>query len=115
MAISDAPSLVPPIEHAPLAAAGRFEPEQRGHRKLRRAAPAPAGERQQIEPLVALDRVILVLFAFNVALIGARSEVVRYLPQTASLFAAVGLPVNLRNLKFENVRIVKETQDGVLS
>ena len=53
------------------------------------------------------------LFAFNVALIGARSEVVRYLPQTASLFAAIGLPVNLRNLKFENVRISKETQDGV--
>ena len=35
---------------------------------------------------------ILVLFAFNVALVGARSEVVRFFPQTASLFAAVGLP-----------------------
>ena len=57
--------------------------------------------------------VILVLFAFNVALVGARNEVVRYLPQTASLFAAIGLPVNLRNLKFENVRISKEAQDGV--
>jgi hypothetical protein len=54
-----------------------------------------------------------VLFAFNVALVGARSEVVRYLPQTASLFAAIGLPVNLRNLKFENVRITKENADGV--
>ena len=52
------------------------------------------------------------LFRSNVALIGARSEVVRYLPQTASLFAAIGLPVNLRNLKFENVRISKDTQDG---
>ena len=57
--------------------------------------------------------VILVLFAFNVALVGARNEVVRYLPQTASLFAAIGLPVNLRNLKFENVRISKEAEDGV--
>ncbi len=38
---------------------------------------------------------------------------VRYLPQTASLFAAIGLPVNLRNLKFENVRISKETADGI--
>ena len=53
------------------------------------------------------------LFAFNVALVGSRSEVVRFLPQTASLFAAIGLPVNLRHLKFENVRISKETQDGV--
>jgi hypothetical protein len=56
---------------------------------------------------------ILVLFAFNVALVGARSEVVRFFPQTASLFAAVGLPVNLRHLKFENMRISKETQEGL--
>ncbi len=56
---------------------------------------------------------ILVLFAFNVALIGARSEVVRFFPQTASLFSAIGLPVNLRNLKFENMRISKETQEGL--
>ena len=57
--------------------------------------------------------IILVLVAFNVALIGARNEVVRYLPQTASLFAAIGLPVNLRNLKFENVKISKESENGV--
>jgi hypothetical protein len=56
--------------------------------------------------------VILVLVAFNVAVVGARNDVVRYLPQTASLFAAIGLPVNLRGLKFENVLISKETQDG---
>ena len=56
---------------------------------------------------------ILVLFAFNVALIGARSEVVRFFPQTASLFSAIGLPVNLRNLKFDNMRISKETQEGL--
>ncbi len=57
--------------------------------------------------------IALVLFSFNVALVGARSEVVRFLPQTASLFAAIGLPVNLRNLKFDNVRISRETTDGV--
>jgi len=57
--------------------------------------------------------VVLVLFALNIALIAGRSEVVRYLPQTASLFAAIGLPVNLRNLEFEGIAISKETQDGV--
>jgi predicted Zn finger-like uncharacterized protein len=57
--------------------------------------------------------VVLVLVACNVALVDARSEVVRYLPQTASLFAAIGLPVNLRNLKFENVKILTEAQDGI--
>ena len=53
------------------------------------------------------------LVAFNVALVGARNEVVRYLPQTASLFAAIGLPVNLRGLKFENVKISMEEQNGI--
>jgi predicted Zn finger-like uncharacterized protein len=57
--------------------------------------------------------VALVLFAVNVAVIGARNEVVRFLPQTASFFAAIGLPVNLRGLIFENVKISKEPQDGV--
>jgi hypothetical protein len=57
--------------------------------------------------------VILVLFAFNVALIGARQEIVRYLPQTASLFSTIGLPVNLRQLAFEDVRVNKETENGV--
>ena len=36
----------------------------------------------------------------------------RYLPQTASLFSAIGLPVNLRQLNFENVRIARESEDG---
>jgi hypothetical protein len=44
-----------------------------------------------------------------------RDEVVRFFPHTASLFAAVGLPVNLRNLKFENLRISKEAQEGLSS
>ena len=57
--------------------------------------------------------IALVLFAVNVALLGARSEIVRYMPQTASLFSAIGLPVNLRNLEFEGIVISKETQDGV--
>ncbi|HKS85379.1 MAG TPA: MJ0042-type zinc finger domain-containing protein [Pseudolabrys sp.] len=58
---------------------------------------------------------VLVLLAFNVALVGARSEVVKFLPQTASLFSAIGMPVNLRHLKFENMRISKETQEGLSS
>lgn len=57
--------------------------------------------------------IVLALFALNIAIIGGRSEIVRHLPQTASLFAAIGLPVNLRNLEFEGIAISKETSDGV--
>jgi hypothetical protein len=42
-----------------------------------------------------------------------RVAMVRNFPQTASLFAAIGLPVNLRGLIFENVKSSGEFVDGV--
>ena len=38
---------------------------------------------------------------------------VRAAPQTASLYAAIGLPVNLRGLTFADVKTATETHDGV--
>ena len=112
-AIAESPSLVPPIEHATVSAATDADSD-------RDEVETFAARRQRLKERRLKARkssrwtaLILVLFAFNVALVGARHEVVRFLPQTASLFAAIGLPVNLRNLKFENVRITKEGQDGV--
>jgi len=103
--ILDAPSLVPPIEHE---LPQDFEEiESFAVRRQRLQA-----RRKQTSHSSRWTAIILVLVAFNMTLVGARNEVVRYLPQTASLFAAFGLPVNLRSLKFENVRISKEMQDG---
>lgn len=110
--ITDAPSLVPAIEHDPLpeAADAALDSEESDsfdarslQMQMRRKKPRRSSR---------WTAVILVLVAFNVALVGARNDVVRSLPQTASLFAAIGLPVNLRGLKFANVRISKEAQDG---
>ena len=112
--MADAPSLVPPIDHESEhfadghAALDPDEAESFVARRQRLKA-----RRQKSKRMSRWTAVILVLFAFNVALIGARSEIVRYLPQTASLFAGIGLPVNLRNLQFEKVKIVKESSDGV--
>ncbi|AXK83032.1 DUF3426 domain-containing protein [Pseudolabrys taiwanensis] len=120
-AIVDAPSLVPPVM-PPSEPLGAQEPPVYQET-------TPAEREEQLETFAARRKrmqakrkksrissrwtaVILVLFAVNVALIGARSEVVRFLPQTASLFAAIGLPVNLRQLAFDNVRITRESQDG---
>jgi predicted Zn finger-like uncharacterized protein len=114
VAVTDAPSLVPPIEHAPFVA----------------REPTPAVADEEVETFAARRKrlqskrkatrkssrwaaVALLLFALNVAVVGARNEVVRFLPQTASLFAAIGLPVNLRHLTFENVRITRDVQDGI--
>ena len=113
VAIVDAPSLVPPIEHAPLPSAAHAETETDDIETFVARRARLKARRRIARRSSRWTALILVLFAFNVALIGSRSEIVRYLPQTASLFAGIGLPVNLRNLKFENVRISKESEDGV--
>jgi hypothetical protein len=64
-------------------------------------------------PMPSLPTAILALVAVNIGLIGWRADVVRLIPQTASLYAAIGLPVNLRGLVFANVTTETETQDGV--
>jgi predicted Zn finger-like uncharacterized protein len=108
LTITDAPSLVPPLDHAPLP-----DPDGEDSATLLARRERLKARRKSKRRSSRWTAIVLVLFAFNVALVGARSEVVRYLPQTASLFAAIGLPVNLRNLKFDNVRITKESADGV--
>jgi predicted Zn finger-like uncharacterized protein len=113
VAIVDAPSLVPPIEHAPLPSAAHSEVDSEDIESFVARRQRLKTRRQTARRSSRWTALILVLFAFNVALIGARSEIVRYLPQTASLFAGIGLTVNLRNLKFENVRIYKDAEAGV--
>jgi predicted Zn finger-like uncharacterized protein len=110
---TEAPPLVPPIGQARLGDTGAsgFEAEDIESFAARRER--LRARRVNKRRSSRLTAVILVLVAFNVALVGARNEVVRYLPQTASLFAAIGLPVNLRNLKFENVKISKVTENGI--
>ena len=87
-----------PIENIETFAARRARRE--AHRHERRRGPS-------------LAMITLTLLAVNAALIGWRSDVVRVMPQTASLFAAIGLPVNLRGLAFMDVTTTKETHDGV--
>jgi predicted Zn finger-like uncharacterized protein len=104
---AEAPSLVPPMAETPV---GETRAEDAGFAARRVRMHAKRKEKRKSSKWTA---VILVLLGFNVALIGARNEVVRYVPQTASLFAAIGLPVNLRHLTFEDVKITKDENDGV--
>ncbi len=107
--VSDAPSLIPTGGHES-PRRGELDGEDAESFVARRAR--MQAKRKTVRKSSKWTALILVLFGFNVAVIGARSEVVRYLPQTASLFSALGLPVNLRQLTFEDVKISKEETDG---
>ena len=50
--------------------------------------------------------------ALLVALFVWRNDVVRLLPQTAAFFQYTGFGVNLRNLRFEDVRVSTEMVNG---
>lgn len=72
-----------------------------------------AAERRRRRRLSFLPVLLAVLVAVTAALLAARERVVRVAPQTASLYAALGLPVNLRGLAFENIRTAEEIEAGV--
>lgn len=113
MPSSEAPSLVPDGPAGPMDAATAEEPQEdiesvAARRLLERSA---ANRRRRLK--VALPLLILLLVGLNAAVLVWRADVVRALPQTASLFAAIGLPVNLRGLEFANVTVTRDQHEGV--
>jgi len=59
-----------------------------------------------------LQLAILALFIADAIIVGARVDLVRAMPQTASFFARLGLPVNLRGIEFAGVTATAEEHDG---
>jgi predicted Zn finger-like uncharacterized protein len=59
-----------------------------------------------------LPTAILGLIVLDLGLIGWRADIVRVAPQTASLYAAIGLEVNLRGLVLANVTTTTQIVDG---
>jgi predicted Zn finger-like uncharacterized protein len=64
-------------------------------------------------PLAGLPTLILGLILIDLGLFAWRGEVVRAAPQTAPLYAALGLPVNLRGLLIADVTTDTLTSEGV--
>jgi predicted Zn finger-like uncharacterized protein len=110
-----APALVPATEWR---TAPEPSPAEAAHEDVEPVAArrAPAPVKRRLRPMrlrLSAPLVILALTAVLVALVAWRTEVVRFAPQTAPLFASVGLPVNLRGLTFEAVKVSGETHEGV--
>jgi predicted Zn finger-like uncharacterized protein len=114
LAESDAaPSLVPDIfpdmRAAPEETGEAAEVERKPARRALPPRPAPRKSSRK-----GLGVAILAAAgALVVAAVAARASVVRAIPDLAGVYAAAGLPVNLRGLEFREVRTSSETQDGI--
>jgi predicted Zn finger-like uncharacterized protein len=116
------PPLVPPQEGEPSAEAEQVD-------TLAEDAPLPHGGhdietvvsrrarkimmRKRTRPSLKMPAIILGLLTVVVSLVLWRKDIVRLAPQTASLYSAIGLKVNLRGLTFANIKTIKEVQEGV--
>jgi predicted Zn finger-like uncharacterized protein len=107
---SDSPPLVPAAAGEEEAEAPSEDVESVAAKRQAQIVPLPPA-RPSRRPRLAFY--IPVLLAIIVAAMAARTPIVRQFPQTASLFAAIGLPVNLRGLEFNDVVISNETENNV--
>jgi hypothetical protein len=102
--VNPSPPLAPAPQHDEVSASATVSPRKPltpGSQKTASTA------QRQIIALAAL--VAALLFA----VIGSRASLVRAVPDLAGLYAAVGLPVNLRGLEFTGVHTTHEMQDGI--
>lgn len=109
--VADAPSIAPVLEQEPPLPEDKEPGEDIETIAARRAKQAARRKKQRGRTGWTLA--IFVLVAAILGLVGLRKEVVQLAPQTASLYRAIGLAVNLRGLSFESVRTTRETSEGV--
>ena len=77
----------------------------------RRLKNAAARRRRRLLSIVPMA--IFSLLAVIAGLIAMRGSIVKHAPQMASLYAAIGLSVNLRGLEFTGIKTTKDIHDGV--
>lgn len=117
-AVADAPPLVP-LDPPDAESAPKFDPgmpDQGESIAAKRARQAHADRKDRpglLRRLVSLPVLTVVMLAIVLAALNWRTALVRHFPQTASLYAALGLPVNLRGLFFQDVKSRTEFEDGV--
>ena len=112
--IGDAPPLAPDTDGGPPDGRPALENNREDIESaaIRRRTGAQARRRRQ-KRKVGLAVAIAVLAVVCAALLAWRKDAVRHMPQLASFYASIGLPVNLRGLTFTDLRTGRETHDGV--
>jgi predicted Zn finger-like uncharacterized protein len=119
-AIADAPPLVPQDPGNGADAPAKFDPGVPDQPETepvaaKRAPPTVASRADRpglLRRLFSLPVLIVMMLAILLSALNWRATVVRHFPQTASLYGAIGLPVNLRGLFFEDVKSRNQNEDG---
>ncbi len=112
LAATDSPPLAAGIDQRPPLRHERPAIEH-GPEEIRPAVRRPIKPRPRAKPKLRLPLVIALLACVCAALLGWRKDVVRTIPQLASFYASIGLPINLRGLAFTGVTIGRDAHDGV--
>jgi predicted Zn finger-like uncharacterized protein len=116
--VADAPPLVPDDTHG-TESTPKFEPgvpdksETVAATRARQRHAERKGRRGLLRRLFSLPVLIVAMLGILLGALNWRAAVVRHFPQAASLYAAVGLPVNLRGLFFQDVKTRSEFENGV--
>jgi predicted Zn finger-like uncharacterized protein len=79
----------------------------------RRAARRDKSRRWPRWPLTGLQSATLAFLVVDAIVVGWRTDLVRLMPQTASFYASIGLPVNLRGLNFDDLATSTEQHESV--
>jgi len=101
-AVDDQPAPLPPRARAD-------EPPKRRFRKP--SLPRPSGRSFRMSPSVVI---LLLGSALLATFLLGREQVVRTVPDSASVYERIGLPVNLRGVEFRDVKGANEVVDGVV-
>lgn len=90
----------------------RRAPKRKGLVRAAAFAPAVALRRALagVRPIALFAGLGLAAFGF---MIGERASIVRAAPSLASLYSAVGLPVNVRGLTIGQIRSIEQIENGV--
>ncbi|CAX25270.1 MAG: zinc-ribbon domain-containing protein [Methylorubrum extorquens] len=104
-------SAAPPSPEPPPAEAPADEPVPRPRPSTGKAAKRSKPKRKARRLSPALAACLVLAAALPLALLG-RASVVRAMPQTAGLFARVGLPVNLRGIDLTDIAAFQVAADG---
>jgi hypothetical protein len=103
------PPLAPPMIDAVASTAPRARPDLETSPVARHRVRSRGGERRA----TFLPAILALQSAAIAAVLLGRVEVVRAMPEAASFFRMIGLPVNLRGLVFAGLETRTERHDGV--